>query len=296
MAKKQWFYGKNILLTGVSSGIGFYMAKLFASKYDCNIFGIGRNLEKLENAKKEIDKEIEFGFLKKKNKKNRGSFEYVSMDISSFEKWNELKILLDEKGFKVDVLINNAGIMLPFDRFENQSIEDVKRVFETNLFAHMYSYKTFLEDLKKAKGAIINISSSSALCSVAGEAIYGASKSADKSFTESISIEHKKDIYIAYVCPGFTSTDLFRGENEMSKLVKSVCMPAQKMAKKIVKSIARKKKRIVLGIDAHFMSGLNRIAPRTASNTISEVLRISKDSMFDKVYPENVVKKQSKKR
>ena len=128
----------------------------------------------------------------------------------------------------------------------------------------------------------------------AGEAVYGASKSADKSFTEAISIEHKKQLYIAYVCPGFTSTDLFRNEEGMSKLVKSVCMPAEKMAKKIIRRLARKKRRIVLGIDAHFMSGLNRLAPRTASSTISGVLKVSKDPMFDKVYPENKQKRKVK--
>ena len=216
-------------------------------------------------------------------------------DKNLFKKWQELKSELDRRNFCIDILINNAGVMLPFDRFENQSIEDVKNVFETNLFAHMYSYKTFLNDLKKVKGAIINISSSSALCSVAGEAVYGASKAADKSFTESISIEHKKELYISYVCPGFTSTDLFRNEKEMSKLVKSVCMSAEKMAKKIIRKIARRKRRIVIGIDAHFMSGLNRLAPRTASSTISNVLRISKDPMFDKVYPENVKAKTKNK-
>ena len=290
MAKKSWFCGKNILLTGASSGIGFYLAKILTSKYSCSVIGIGRNVSKLEKAKEEIDKEIEF--VSNNKKTPRGSFEFFSLDISSFDKWKELKSNLDERNFHVDILINNAGIMLPFDRFENQSIDDVKKVFDTNLYSHMYSYKVFLEDLKAVKGAIINISSSSALCPVAGEAIYGASKAADKSFTEAISIEHKKELYISYVCPGFTSTDLFRNEKEMSKLVKSVCMPAEKMAKKIIRKIAKKRKRIVLGIDAHFMSGLNRLAPRTASLTISNVLKISKDPMFDKVYPENVKNKK----
>ena len=295
MACKTWFYGKNVLITGASSGIGFYISKALAVKYGCNVFGVGRSLEKLKKAKEIIDSQVEL-FSSKSKKRNfvKGSFQTLSLDISSFESWKNLKETLDGINFKVDILINNAGIMLPFDRFENQSIEDAKKVFETNLFAHMYSYKTFIEDLKNVKGAMINISSSSALCSVPGTAIYGSSKAASKSFSESISIEHKKDLYIAYVCPGFTSTELFRGEEELSGLVKSICMPAEKMANKIIRKIARRKRRIVLGKDAHLMSGLNRLAPITASSTIGAVLKMSKDPLFDKVYPENMAKRNKK--
>ena len=68
MAKKLWFCGKNILLTGASSGIGFYLAKILTSKYSCSVIGIGRNVSKLEKAKEEIDKEIEFVSNNKKIK------------------------------------------------------------------------------------------------------------------------------------------------------------------------------------------------------------------------------------
>ena len=55
MYSKKWIFGKNIVITGTSSGIGLELAKLLSSKYFCNVYGCGRNLQKLENSKKVIN-------------------------------------------------------------------------------------------------------------------------------------------------------------------------------------------------------------------------------------------------
>ena len=281
MAKKAWFYGKNVVLSGASSGIGFEMAKILVVKYKCNIVGLGRTESKLINVKNKIDELIE---LNSKKSKTKGSFEYSLIDVSNFNAWQNLKNELDSKGFKVDVLINNAGIFLTFDKFENQDLETCKKVMETNFYSHLYSYKTFIEDLKSVKGGLINIASSASICPVVGSAIYSASKGATKNFTEAIIQEHKKELYISCVCPGFTLTELFRNEKELGKLVKSFAISGEKMAKKIIRKIKRKKRRVVLGKDAHLMSGFYRLSPNLAMNSITGVLRLSHDKMFEKVF------------
>jgi len=286
---KKWIFGKNIVISGASGGIGFHIANLLATKYSCNIIGIGRTQEKLEKAKNEIDKSINDYFEKQTKKlKNKaikkGSFDYKLFDVSVLQNWQDFKIKLLEEKFKVDVLINNAGIMLPFDKFENQDLELAKKVMETNFYSSLYSYKIFIEELKNNKGAIINISSSAALCPVVGTAIYSASKAALKNFTEAIREENKKEIYVSYVCPGYTKTELFRNEKEISKLVDKFSSKADVVAKKIVKRIVKKRRRIVLGIDAHLMSGLYRLTPKTAPSTVSWVLKASKDKLFEKLF------------
>lgn len=293
MAKKSWIYGKNVLITGVSSGIGFYLSKFLCLEHGCNVVGISRNEERLKKAKEDIDLDIEK--IKKDGKNSPGTFDYLVNDVSSISAWQNIKTALDGKGFKVDVLINNAGIFLPFEKFENQSLEMAKRVMETNFFAHLYSYKTFIQDIEERNGAIINIASSSALCPVVGTAVYSASKAACKNFTESLIAEHRGQLYIAYVCPGYTLTNLFREEKEMSKLVQRFSMQASKMAKKIIKRLVKKRKRIVIGLDAHLMSGLYRISPKFASWTVSAVLKGSHDAMFSKVFIENTKKREDKK-
>lgn len=291
MHNKNWIYGKNVAITGTSSGIGLQVAKLLSSRYFCNVYGCGRSLQKLENGKNIIDQEIEKQYEKLSEKKKKqfkkGSYNFFQADVSSFESFSCFKAKLNEKGFQPDIIINNAGIMPAFERFETQTIETAKKVFETNFFSHVYSYKLFVDSLKERKGAFYSISSSSALCPVVGQALYSASKSAIKNFVESISLEHKKEFLIGIIFPGYVSTDLFREEENMSKLVKSFSMPAEKMAKKIVKVIKRRKKRSVLGFDGVLMNGMYKFFPKSSPKTISNVLEMSHDKLFDKVFINN---------
>jgi len=283
MAKKYWFFGKNILLTGASSGIGFYLAKHLACKCGCNVYGIGRTESKLIHAKKQIDEHIE-NLSKKSKKQLTGSFSYYLLDVSDYDGWKGLKEKLDKANIKIDLVINNAGIMPRFERFDRQNIELLENVMKTNFYSHIYSYETFLNDLKSVKGGIVNIASSASLCPVVGTAVYSASKGAVKNFTECLIEEHKREIYVSLVCPGFALTELFRNEEELGKLVKTFAMSAEKMALKIIKGLRKKKKRMVIGKDAHLMSGMYRFNARFATRTVAGVLKISKDKMFDRVF------------
>lgn len=295
---KNWLLGKNIIITGASSGIGFNIAKLLASKYFCRVIGTGRNVDKLEKAKNEIEKSIE-EYLKKQNKKHKnefekGSFNFYAFDVSNEDAWKQFKQYLDVVGFTPDIVINNAGIFLEFERAETQDVEKMEKVFQTNFLSQVYCYKTFVSVLKENKGGLVNISSSAALCPVVGAAAYSASKAASKNFTQSIMQEHKKEFYIAGVYPGFTKTNLFHEHRQISKLVLKVCQPVEKVAKKIVKKIVKKKKRIVIGADAHLMSGFYRLCPNSAPSVIANILSLSHDQMFDKVFVGNDKKRKSK--
>lgn len=276
MAKKYWFTDKNIIISGASTGIGFCLAKNLACA-GAHVMGIARNEEKLKLAKQKIDEAISQSKIK------GGTFDFLSFDVSS--SWTQLKEMIDERGFKVDVLINNAGIILPFNKYEKHGIDEARRVFEVNFFSHLKAYETFINEIKARKGAIINISSSSALCPVVGQAIYSASKSAVKSFTEAIMQEHK-ELYIALVCPGYTKTELF-GTEQKSKMVEKIAMPAEKMGKKIFKKLVKKRKRIVIGMDAHLMSGFYRLAPKTSMRVITKVLKSSHDNIFEEVFSDD---------
>ena len=298
MYSKKWIFGKNVVITGTSSGIGLELAKLLSSKYFCDVYGCGRNLQKLENSKKVIDEEIEIQYkmLIKKNKNplNKGSYNFFQADVSSFESFAEFKNKLDMAGFKPDIVINNAGIMPAFEKFETESVETARKVFDTNFFSHVYSYKLFVDILKENHGAFYSISSSSALCPIVGQALYSASKAAIKNFIESIRLEQKNEFLIGLIFPGYVATDLFRNEENISKLVKSFSMHADKMARKIVNVIRKRKKRSVLGFDGILMNSMYKFFPKSSPKTISNVLELSHDKMFDKVFENNNEKRKNK--
>ncbi len=289
MSKKPWFFGKNILITGASSGIGFYIANKLASLYACNVIGVARSEEKLIVAKEKIDNEIlasgelvKKKYYKKGESEKKGSFNFFACDIGDNQSVQNLKAKIKESGFSVQLLINNAGMILPFDRLQNQEIDMIDKLLRTNLYSQIFMYKAFIEDIQAEHGGVVNISSSSALCPVVGSAVYGASKAGVKSLTEVLMLEHK-DLYIAYMCPGFTKTELFRGQH-VSSVVSKLSTSVNKIGDRIIKKIAKKKRRVVVGYDAHLMSGFYKLMPRTTLKAMTAVLKKSNDPMFDNVF------------
>ena len=273
--KKCWLYGKTVIISGASGGIGFNVAKILIEKFNCTILGIARNEKKLTDAIATLGE----------NSKNFIPFLF---DVSKKENWENFLIDITSKGYTADLLINNAGFMLPFTKFENLSDSEIEEIISTNLKANLYSIRVLLPLLKQSKTpAIINVSSAAGLCAVVGESMYCATKFAMHGFTESIRQEYKKQIYVGGVYPGFIKTDIL-GRMDISdknnKLIQKLMMPVKKAAKKIVKGIKRKRSKIVMGIDGHFMSLFSRLFPCLTPTIIAKVLKLSKLEMFENVF------------
>lgn len=273
MMKKCWLNEKSVLLTGVTSGIGKQLAKKLIEKHNCKILGIGRNEKAIEELKKE---------LKDKAK----NLDYRLFDVSKEENWQNLAKEIKEKNIAIDILINNAGQLPKFKKFEKYETSDFENIMAVNFMSSVYSVKHLLPTIKKSKSpAIINVSSSASLCPLAGTSGYTASKSALKSFTECLIEDYRKEIYVAFVCPGFTKTEIFRNQKvEVDKIVDKFCSSCEKNTNRILKKIEKKKKRIVVGFDAHLMDIFYRHFPRTFSHTCSSVLKQSKIRLFAEVW------------
>ncbi|MBQ3572360.1 MAG: SDR family NAD(P)-dependent oxidoreductase [Clostridia bacterium] len=268
---KKWYDNKRIIITGASSGFGKLLAEKLVKEHNCKVIGIARTESKLQALKEELG----------------DNFSYFPFDVSNKEKWQELYSYLEQNNLQIDMLINNAGILPPFLSFEKYDESEYKKILEINFFASLYSTKTLFSLLKKSPyRSIINISSSAALSTVAGTSLYSASKSALKSFTESFMLEHK-DFYVSIVCPGFAKTEIFRSQKQLDKkessLISLVCSDPNKIVNKLLKKIARKRRRIVLGLDAHLMDFFTRMFPRTTPRLIRYVLKKSKVSLFNDI-------------
>lgn len=276
MAKKKWIYGKTIVITGASSGIGKGLAQYFIEKYECNVIGIGRNEDKIKSLLESLGEKS-------------SHFTYKLFDVGDRTNWQTFNKYLEENNITCDILINNAGILPPFDRFDNQSVEMLEKTMQVNFYSYVYGYTTLLPNIKKSNNpAVINICSSDALCPLVGTAIYSSTKSAIKAFTECVREENRGKIFISNVCPGFTKTDIFREQKEKpSRLINFFSMKSDKMVKKIAKGIVKKKGRMVIGFDAKLMDILYRFFPRTSQRFLKWIFKTSKVSLFDNVFDRN---------
>ncbi len=273
--KKSWLYKKTVVISGASGGLGFAVAKLLIEKYDCKIIGIARNEKKLLSAIETLgDKKI--------------NFSYQLFDVSKKENWQNFCDYLIKNQINIDILINNAGFMLKFATFDKYSDDEIVEIVNTNFLSVVNSTKTLLPLLKQSKTpAIVNVASAAGLCAVVGQSMYSATKFAVKGFTESLIQDYKKKIYVGGIYPGFIKTDIFNRQQvdtKNNKLINKVMMPVNKAARKVVRSISRRKKRTVMGFDGGYMALSGRLFPRTTPSLMRAVLKVSKLELFKDVF------------
>lgn len=251
---RKWINGRNIVLSGCSTGIGRELCRQLVLKHGCNVVGIARNLEKLQSLKEELG----------------DKFTFRRFDISNKEEWANLAKELDEKGFKVDILINNAGMIQPFTQFADLTDEQIEKVNKTDYDSIMSSCKIFIPYIKKSPyGGIINIASASAILPVAGESVYSSSKCGVRGLTEALNQELRGfGIFVQCVMPGPVKTDIYKSRSESGEkkvkdsFIENIGVTAERAAKKIIGTMKRRKTRFVLGATAKMMDLGMRLVPR----------------------------------
>lgn len=190
--------GKVVLVTGASRGIGKAIALLAAENHAHVIVNYNKN-EK--SAAELVDTIHEKGL----------STSMIKADVSSEDEVKDMFSSIKEKHSKLDVLVNNAGIMR----------NSLLALTGTELFDHTIDVNlkgTFLctryasNMMRKQKsGRIINISSIVGLQGSEGQTVYSASKAAVIGFTRSAAKElGRYGIMVNAVAPGLIETDLIK--------------------------------------------------------------------------------------
>ena len=126
---------RTVIITGASGGFGSELTKILINDYDCRVIGIGKTKEKLQA----LADSLEGG----KNK-----FKYYVFDVSERENWRKFADKLTESCVIPDLLINNAGIMPPFEKFEDEDGELAKRVIDVNFMSVVYGCEAMIPLLK----------------------------------------------------------------------------------------------------------------------------------------------------
>ena len=272
---KNWLKDQYVVLSGASSGIGKELTKILMGKYGANVIGIGRSEQKMLALQTELGEQS-------------SRFSYYLFDVGKRDGWQALRDNLLKQQIKPVLLINNAGVFPPFQKLTDMQPAQVEAVLQTNFYASVYSVEQLKDTLipsGKKLPAIVNVSSSSALCTVVGAGAYSASKAALKAYTEALAMEEKGKLHVGIIYPGTTATELFSSdENTKNSALDIVAMPARKMAKKIARKIYRRKRRAVLGWDAKLMNLTAKCMPVSGLFLIRGVMELSHSKVFKNVF------------
>jgi short-subunit dehydrogenase len=200
--------GKTALITGGSTGIGLELAKLFA-KDGYDLILVARDEQELNIASAEIAKS--------------GNVKITTIAKDLFDEQNAFT-LYDEikgKGFKVDVLVNNAGHG-HYGEFKDTDIKMELKIIHLNVCSLVVLTKLFMQDMiARKEGKILNVSSIAGKTPGPWQSVYHGTKAFVQSFTEAIRYELKDEgVVVTALLPGATDTDFFRKAGmEDSKVV-----------------------------------------------------------------------------
>lgn len=188
------FKDKSVVVTGASSGMGRQMAKDFA-KEGAVVVAVARRAEKLKELAEEC-KDFE------------GRIVVYPADLTDMDKVKGMLNKAIEETGKLDVLINNAGIMDDFIPLGDLERDFWDRVMEINLNAPVFAMKEAINIMRKQKsGNIVNINSLAGISGGKAGAAYTASKYALLGVAENSAHMYKKDgIRINSIMPGGINT------------------------------------------------------------------------------------------
>ena len=193
--ERQSLQDKVAVITGGSRGIGFAVAQALSSQ-GCNVIVAGRDSKALKKAVAKL-------------KGNHGTVTGHSCDVSIPAQVQKLFAAVKKRYSKIDILVNNAGVAHPLAPAAKLSIQDWKRVIDTNLTGMFLCTRAALP-LMRAGGTIVNNLSVAAIQPFEGMAAYNASKYGALGFTNVLREElRKQGIRVLALMPGSTDTAIW---------------------------------------------------------------------------------------
>ena len=185
--------GKVVVITGASSGLGEAAARLLAENGAILVLG-ARRIDRLEALAQDLD--LKDGSV-------------LKTDVTDHAQVRRLVDGAVERHDRVDVLINNAGLM-PQSLLENLKVDEWDRMIDVNIKGVLYGIAAALPHMRAQKsGHIINVSSVAGHKVGPGGAVYSATKHAVRALSEGLRQEVKPyNIRTTIILPGAVATEL----------------------------------------------------------------------------------------
>lgn len=212
------FANKIVLVTGASRGIGREIAKQMAdsgaiviANYCCN-----------EKAARTLCK---------------NNIEIFKADVSNELEVKRMISSIKTRYGRIDVLINNAGVIYRSENWYSMSIEQWKRTIDVNATGMWIITKEVYPLMSSVGGAIINVSSIYGMSGIASELAYSCSKSMVICMTQALAKELAPNIRVNAVCPGNTVTDMIPSKKIKIEIEKKTPLQRSALAKEIAKAV-----------------------------------------------------------
>jgi 3alpha(or 20beta)-hydroxysteroid dehydrogenase len=184
--------GKVAIVTGASRGLGVAQAQQLAAAGAKVVLTSGRSVELGQKVASEIGAAAVF----------------MQHDVSRAADWQRVVADTEKLFGPINVLVNNAGIVIPAP-IEEQTEAQFRQTFEVNQLGTFLGIKTVLPSMRRAGGgSIVNISSVAGLRSSVASIAYGATKFAIRGMTRKAAVElAPMGVRVNVVFPGFFETD-----------------------------------------------------------------------------------------
>lgn len=188
--------GKNIIITGASSGIGQACAVSCAS-YGANLILAARRFDRLIALKEELEG------------KNGISVSIHRLDVRNRAEVEKFSEEIKTGGFHPDVLINNAGLSAGLDKLHEGKADDWERMIETNIKGLLNVSRAIIPIMiGKSKGHVVNVGSIAGYQVYPGGNVYNATKFAVRALSEGMNIDLMgTDIRVSCINPGAVNTE-----------------------------------------------------------------------------------------
>lgn len=241
-----------IVVTGASSGIGLATAQMAAAQ-GAAVVAVARSKQVLDELERVLSAE-------------GAQVMAVEADVGELGQVESVATAALARFGRIDTWINNAGVSI-YGRLDEVSLEDSRRMFDTNYWGVVHGSLVALPHLKVHGGALINVGSEVSEATIPLQAMYSASKHAVKAFTDGLRMElslDKAPVSVTLIQP--TAVDTPYPEHAGNYLDQEPKLPTpmidpEKVARAILKAATRPTKDIRVGAMSKLNTTIAKLMP-----------------------------------
>ena len=253
-----YFESKHAVVTGAGSGIGRALAQALNRQgchlwlSDVNDTGLAETVASLENTAAQCDAR--------------------HLDVADRSAVHRLADDIADRVGHVDLVVNNAGVGMGC-RVDETRYEDLEWLMNINFWGVVHGTMAFLPLLKRADaGHLVNISSIFGMVGIPTVSAYNASKFAVRGFTEALRQEMQDtNVHVCCIHPGGIKTNIARNSRstDPDSVVEERAQTFERLARttpesaaeQILRAAQKRKKRLLIGTDAKYLSLISRLFP-----------------------------------